>query len=41
VIAIYEALEANGDIDEGWRSAKHTAFKKIGSSPDRVGSLAC
>lgn len=29
VIAIYEALEANGDIDEGWRSAKHTAFKKI------------
>lgn len=29
VIEIYEALEANGDMDDGWRSAKHTAFKKI------------
>ena len=29
VIAIYEALEANRDIDAGWRTAKHTAFKKI------------
>lgn len=29
IIEIYGALETNGDIDEGWRSAKHTAFKKI------------
>lgn len=29
VIEIYEALEANGDIDGGWLSAKHTAFRKI------------
>lgn len=29
IVAIYEALEANGDIDEGWRHAKHTVFKKI------------
>jgi hypothetical protein len=29
VIAIYEALDTNNDIDDGWRTAKHTAFKKI------------
>lgn len=29
VIEIYEALEANGDIDDGWRMAKRTAFKRV------------
>ena len=29
VVEIYEALEVNEDIDEGWRAAKHKAFKKI------------
>lgn len=29
VIEIYDALESNSDIDDGWRTAKHSAFKKI------------
>jgi len=28
-LLIYSALEANDDIDDGWKSAKHTAFRKI------------
>jgi hypothetical protein len=32
--AIYEALEANGDMTRTWRDAKHTTFKRIfGSGP--------
>ena len=27
--AIYEALEANGDLTRTWREAEHSAFKKI------------
>lgn len=26
---IYEALETNNDLDQAWREAKHTLFKKI------------
>lgn len=29
VTAVYEALKTNDDLDDGWRNAKHTAFKKI------------
>ena len=26
---IYEALETNNDLDQAWREATHTLFKKI------------
>ncbi|WP_291914432.1 hypothetical protein [Limnohabitans sp.] len=34
--AIYEALEANGDMTRTWRDAKHTTFKRIFGSGQRA-----